>query len=66
VTRLASITNNHLGLQLELSGHYSMVPCQSTIDVLGCQTDFSKVAYGTDFSARSNRNEPRGLRYEGV
>ena len=38
MTRLASITNNHLGLKCEMCGHSSLLPVQVLIDRLGRET----------------------------
>ena len=39
MTRLASITNNHLGLKCEMCGHSSLLPVKVLIDRLGRETN---------------------------
>jgi hypothetical protein len=39
MTRLASISNNHLGLQCDLCGHNSLLAVQLLIDRLGRETN---------------------------
>jgi len=39
MTRLASISNNHLGLQCDLCGHNSLLAVQLLIDRLGRDTN---------------------------
>ena len=39
MTRLASITNNHLGLKCEMCGHSSLLPVKLLIDRLGRETN---------------------------
>lgn len=39
MTRLASITNNHLALKCKMCGHTSLLPVQLLIDRLGRETN---------------------------